>query len=451
MFASANGKAMVEPLVNISRRCLFEDSLRRRILTDIRFQVIFAAGILAGGMGDAFGHGSVLDPVSRVYRIFQENPESPDREVSSDAIEMAGTQAFYDWHEVSRVVPDYDSESIAPYRAIIPDGQLAGAGREKYAGLNLERGDWPATSVNPGIYPVIFDAWVPHDPSYFLAFVTRDGWSPDQPLNWDDLEALPGAAQAVRDDHYYTFSVDLPQRTGHHVLYVIWQRIDPAGEAFFSASDIDFGDGTGNGNGGGGPAIRPVIPHEIRAEVDFAVQSDWGSGFTGEAKITNLANHPINSWELEFMLEEEISSFWNAELIQRAGNRYTVRNLDWNQSIAPGESVVFGFSASPGGLAQLRPSNLFLNGISLHVHTAPPGNSLRLEVMAGRVSAEGLAQLKLRFPAMVGRLYSVERSVDLVHWDTHESDIAGQGGVIERNYAMERGRMQFFRIRENHP
>ena len=106
---------MVESPVNISRRCLFEDSLRRRILTDIRFQVIFAAGILAGGMGDAFGHGSVLDPVSRVYRIFQENPESPDREVSSDAIEMAGTQAFYDWHEVSRVVPDYDPESIAPY------------------------------------------------------------------------------------------------------------------------------------------------------------------------------------------------------------------------------------------------------------------------------------------------------------------------------------------------
>ena len=431
-------------------RFLFKRPLRQSILIQIRFQTMLVGGVLVSGIGDSFGHGSVLDPVSRVYRIFQENPESPDREVSLAAIGAAGTQAFYDWHEVSRVVPDYDRDSIAPYREIIPDGQLAGAGREKYAGLNLERGDWPATPVNPGLYPVIFDAWVPHDPSYFLAFITREGWSPDQPLDWDDLEALPGAAQAIRDDHYYTFSVNLPQRTGHHVLYVIWQRIDPAGEAFFSASDIDFGDGTGNGNEGGEPANRPVIPHDIRAEVDFTVQSDWGSGFTGEAKITNLANHPINSWEFEFELEEEISSFWNAELVHRDGNHYTVRNVDWNQSIPAGESVVFGFSASPGGLAQLSPSGLVLNGISLHVHAHQAADSLWLEVMAGRASVGGMDQLKLRFPAAMGRTYSVERSADLVHWDIHESGIPGQGGVIERNYLMGGEKIRFFRIREDH-
>ena len=189
-----------------------------------------------------FGHGSVGDPVSRAYRIFQENPESPQRQVSADAIAVAGTQAFYDWHEISQLVPDYDPNDLAPYQAMIPDGQLAGAGRSKYAGLDLVRDDWPATSVNPGLYPVVFDAHVPHDPSYFLAFITRDGWSPDQPLAWSDLVPLSGADQVTRDNHLYRFTVDLPQRTGHHVLYVIWQRIDPAGEVFFSASDIDFGD-----------------------------------------------------------------------------------------------------------------------------------------------------------------------------------------------------------------
>ena len=122
-------------------RFLFKRLLRQSILIQIRFQTMLVVGVLVSGIGDSFGHGSVLDPVSRVYRIFQENPESPDREVSLAAIGAAGTQAFYDWHEVSRVVPDYDRDSIAPYREIIPDGQLAGAGREKYAGLNLERGD----------------------------------------------------------------------------------------------------------------------------------------------------------------------------------------------------------------------------------------------------------------------------------------------------------------------
>ena len=108
------------------------------------------------------------DPLSRVYQIYLENPETPLRPVSADAIAVAGTQAFYDWHEVNRLVPNYDGANLAPYRALIPDGQLASAGRDKYAGLDLVRSDWPATTVNPGPYPVVFDAWVPHDPSYFF-------------------------------------------------------------------------------------------------------------------------------------------------------------------------------------------------------------------------------------------------------------------------------------------
>ena len=70
--------------------------------------------------------------------------------------------------------------------------------------------------------------------------------------------------------------------------------------------------------------------------------------------------------------------------------------------------------------------------------------------MAGRASVGEMDQLKLRFPAAMGRTYSVERSADLVHWDIHESGIPGQGRVIERNYLMEGERMRFFRIREDH-
>ncbi|SVC80404.1 uncharacterized protein METZ01_LOCUS333258, partial [marine metagenome] len=277
------------------------------------FFIFIAAYILC--VANVFSHGSVGDPVSRSYLIFQGNPESPTNAASVAAIEAAGTQAFYDWHEVSRLVPRYDPESIEPYRIIIPDGQLAGAGRQKYSGLDLVRDDWPATSVNPGPYHVVFDAWVPHDPSYFLAFITREDWTPNQPLKWNNLELLPGTDHVVRDGHYYRFTVDFPHRIGHHVLYVIWQRIDPAGEVFFSTSDIDFSDGKGVGNpGNGGIDNMPGIK-DIRAEVDFTIQNDWNSGFTGEAEITNLADYPINSWELEFKIEQEISSFWNAELI----------------------------------------------------------------------------------------------------------------------------------------
>ncbi len=397
----------------------------------------------------ASGHGSISTPVSRAYRIFQENPESPKSAASAAAIATAGTQAFYDWHEISRMVPGYDPASIDPYRAIIPDGQLAGAGREKYSGLDLIRNDWPATAVNPGLYPVVFDAWVPHDPSYFLAFITREGWTPDQPMGWDDLEPLPGAGQVVRDGHYYRFTVDFPQRKGHHVLYVIWQRIDPAGEVFFSASDIDFGDGTGNGNGN--PDNNPVVPHDLRAEVDFSIQSDWNSGFTAEVEITNLSDHPINSWELEFEIEQEISSFWNAQLVSREDNHYTVSHAGWNQSIPAGGSVTFGFSATPGTLETIAPSHLALNGISLHTHDhGDPPPPFLLDVGVTRLPSGALERLNLSFPAGSGHTYSIEESTDLVNWQSRETGIHGVEGTIMRDYPVTPGITRFYRARKEH-
>ncbi|MDG1854037.1 MAG: lytic polysaccharide monooxygenase [Verrucomicrobiales bacterium] len=398
---------------------------------------------------NVFSHGSVGDPVSRSYRIFQENPESPKDVASLAAIETAGTQSFYDWHEVSRLVPEYDPESIEAYRAIIPDNQLAGAGRQKYSGLDLVRDDWPATSVNPGPYPVIFDAWTPHDPSYFLAFITREDWTPDQTLKWDDLESLSGTDLVVRDGNYYRFTVNFPPRIGKHILYVIWQRNDPAGEVFFSTSDIDFGDGKGIGNpsNGIGDINIPGIK-DIRAEVDFSIQNDWNSGFTGEAEITNLADHPINSWELEFEIEQEISSFWNAELIKREGNHYTVRHAGWNQSIPVGGSVKFGFSAIPGNLKSISPSHLTLNGVSLHTHAHEEHHHpFEIDVSAILMPSEVIDQLNLSFPTKVGSAYIIQASSDLHHWETIESGIDGNGSTIKRQFSALR-RNGFFRVTE---
>ena len=98
-----------------------------------------------------FGHGSVGDPVSRVYRIYLENPETPLRDVSVDAIAVSGKQAFYNWSEINLLVPDHYINSLDAYRELIPDGQLASAGRAKYAGLALVRDDWPAVACrSPG-------------------------------------------------------------------------------------------------------------------------------------------------------------------------------------------------------------------------------------------------------------------------------------------------------------
>ena len=83
-------------------------------ISRLKVLTLLAIGSFTCGMDHALAHGSVSDPVSRVYRIFQENPETPRSDVSAAAIATAGTQAFYDWHELSRVVPGYDPAIIAP-------------------------------------------------------------------------------------------------------------------------------------------------------------------------------------------------------------------------------------------------------------------------------------------------------------------------------------------------
>ncbi len=42
----------------------------------------------------AFGHGSAVSPKSRVYRVFQSNPENPNFELARNAIEIDSKQAY---------------------------------------------------------------------------------------------------------------------------------------------------------------------------------------------------------------------------------------------------------------------------------------------------------------------------------------------------------------------
>ncbi|MEM9227057.1 MAG: lytic polysaccharide monooxygenase auxiliary activity family 9 protein, partial [Verrucomicrobiota bacterium] len=261
---------------------------------------ITAALALFSAPGLVFGHGSVGDPIARAFRIFLENPENPQSSVSADAIAVAGTQAFYDWHEISQTYSQYADPDFF-YDQVIPDGQLASAGRAKYYGLDLVRDDWPSTPVNAGPYNIVYDAHVPHDPSYFLAYITRDGWDPTQPLRWSDLEPLAGPENYVREGSLYLFTVDFPQRTGHHVLYVIWQRIDPAGEVFFSTSDIDFGDGSGYGNPESGVGFgRYVDGGSGHNHGDHGDHGDHGGGMVSDGHAEASAEYTLtisDSWE----------------------------------------------------------------------------------------------------------------------------------------------------------
>ncbi|BBC37701.1 hypothetical protein SGFS_089950 [Streptomyces graminofaciens] len=189
----------------------------------------------------AAAHGSLGDPVSRVAQCYAEGPERPSSAACRAAVTAGGTQALYDWNGV-RI-----GDANGRHQQLIPDGRLCGANSEAFKGLDLARADWPATSVRAGSYTFRYRVTAPHKGT-FKVYVTKAGYDPSQPLAWDDLDlARPVATSTdpVASDGFYTFGGTLPERSGRHLLYAVWQRSDSP-EAFYSCSDVTFGSAGGS-------------------------------------------------------------------------------------------------------------------------------------------------------------------------------------------------------------
>lgn len=77
------------------------------------------------------------------------------------------------------------------------------------------------------------------------------------------------------------------------------------------------------------------------------ITGSWLPGFGGEITVKNTTGSAFSSgWILEFDANFEISSLWNAEIVGRVGNRYTVKSLSWNGSLAAGATVKFGINGN---------------------------------------------------------------------------------------------------------
>ncbi|KAF2781031.1 lytic polysaccharide monooxygenase [Streptomyces sp. OM5714] len=196
----------------------------------------------------ASAHGSMGDPVSRVSQCHAEGPESPKSAACRAAVATGGTQALYDWNGI-RI-----GNAAGKHQELIPDGKLCSANDPAFKGLDLARDDWPATGVNSGSYTFKYRVTAPHKGT-FKVYITKPGYDPSQPLGWGDLDLSAPVATAtdpVASGGFYTFSGTLPERSGKHLLYAVWQRSDSP-EAFYSCSDVSFGgSGGGSGNEGGG-------------------------------------------------------------------------------------------------------------------------------------------------------------------------------------------------------
>ncbi|WP_432119051.1 lytic polysaccharide monooxygenase auxiliary activity family 9 protein [Streptomyces sp. bgisy032] len=208
----------------------------------------------------AAAHGSMGDPVSRVSQCYAEGPESPKSAACKAAVAAGGTQALYDWNGI-RI-----GDAGGRHQELIPDGKLCSANNAAFKGLDLARADWPATGVNSGAHTFKYRVTAPHKGT-FTVYITKPGYDPAEPLAWSDLDLANPVATATDPaaaGGFYTFPGKLPERSGKHLLYAVWQRSDSP-EAFYSCSDVSFGGATTTG-GGAAPAPSASAPSEQQIE-----------------------------------------------------------------------------------------------------------------------------------------------------------------------------------------
>ncbi|MGW2997776.1 lytic polysaccharide monooxygenase auxiliary activity family 9 protein, partial [Streptomyces sp. NPDC001193] len=232
---------------------------RRRTVTRIAAVGLAPLAVAAYAAGPAAAHGSMTDPVSRVAACYAEGPESPKSAACKAAVAASGAQAFYDWNAVNI------ANAAGNHRSLIPNGQLCSAGNDKYRGLDLARADWPASPMASGPHTFRYKGTAPHKGSFEL-YVTKDGYDPSKPLKWSDLEPAPfaKATDPGMQNGDYVFTGTVPNKSGRHLIYSIWQRSDSP-EAFYTCSDVVFGkdnggsggDGGANGGAGTTPSTKP--------------------------------------------------------------------------------------------------------------------------------------------------------------------------------------------------
>ncbi|MEM9565417.1 MAG: lytic polysaccharide monooxygenase [Actinomycetota bacterium] len=218
----------------------------------VTVSLLVAGWSLVGLIAVADAHGAATRPGSRTYLCRVDGTHNsgdiqPSNPACAEAVAIGGKQPLWDWFGVLR------GDGAGRTRGFIPDGQLCSGGDPKYAGYDLARADWPYTSLTGGAeLTVRYNAWA-HHPGQFRLYITKDGYDPTKPLAWDDLEAepfsvydqtTPNGNDEANNTPDYQWPVTLPQKSGTHIIYSVWERSDSQ-ETFYGCSDIRFDGGSG--------------------------------------------------------------------------------------------------------------------------------------------------------------------------------------------------------------
>ena len=122
---------------------------------------------------------------------------------------------------------------------------------------------------------------------------------------------------------------------------------------------------------------------EVKEEdytIQYKVDGDWGTGFYGAISVTNNTDTALEDWVLEFDFDREITEIWDGVIESHEGNHYVVRNVEYNSTIAAGESVSIGIKGCEGEAGD-EPRNF-----ELYSYKESSGNKVSFVIGAENVS-----------------------------------------------------------------
>ncbi|MFJ1898667.1 lytic polysaccharide monooxygenase [Streptomyces sp. NPDC088115] len=342
---------------------------RKRLVSLVAVLAALLGGLCLAlvGQGQAEAHGVAMMPGSRTYLCYVDGHTStggmdPSNPACRAALAESGASALYNWFAV------LDSNAGGRGEGYVPDGKLCSAGDRSpynFTGYNAARDDWPRTHLTSGsTMTVRYSNWAAH-PGDFRVYLSKPGYSPTTALGWDDLDLIQTVTNPSQtgspgtDGGSYNWDLQLPSgRSGNALLFIQWVRSDSQ-ENFFSCSDIAFDGGNGEVTGIGGsgttptptPTPTPTDPHTGECMAVYTVTSAWNGGFQGSVEVMNHGTAPLSGWAAAWKpgVGTELSSVWNGALSTASDGTVTVKNLDYNRTIAPDESVSFGFTATSTG------------------------------------------------------------------------------------------------------
>jgi chitin-binding protein len=257
---------------------------------------------------------------------------------------------------------------------VVPDGKLCSADNPIYAAADVP-GPWK-TTAKPYDFPLTLTDPSNHGADYLKIYVTKQGYDPTtEPLTWADLELIKTTGRYGPTSPYKT-DVSIPRdRTGHHVLFTIWQA-SHLDQPYYQCSDIQLGGGptptptvTPTPTPTPTPTVTPtptptptpsVTPTATPTPTPtagtagctatYAKHGQWGGGFSGEVKVT-AGNAALTGWRVTLTWSDgqSLTNVWNAAATT-SGSVTTATNLSYNGTLAASASTTFGFNGSwPSG------------------------------------------------------------------------------------------------------